>query len=166
MRRLLTAAALCLCAAAAPASAADGTVTVERAWARPTTTQAKAGAAFVTLSNPGTADRRLVGAESPVSERAELHTHVMDGGVARMRPVESIALPAGGTVRLAPGGDHIMLMGLKRPLRVGERFAVTLRLDGGQAVEAEVEVLAPGTEPRADGGAGHHAGHHDGHGGH
>ena len=146
--------------AASPAVAADGALTVTQAWARPTTSTAKAGAVFVSIANSGAATA-LVGAETPAAERTELHTHVMEGEVARMRPVESIPVPAGGAVALAPGGDHLMLFGLKKGLAVGDKVPLTLRFQDGATVPAEAEVLAPGKEPRPDAGkagSGHH--HH------
>ncbi|HYC02006.1 MAG TPA: copper chaperone PCu(A)C [Azospirillaceae bacterium] len=145
--------------AAGPAPAADGGLTVTQAWARPTTSTAKAGAVFVTLTNKGAATV-LVGAETPAAERVELHTHVMEGAVARMRPVESIPVPAGGTATLAPGGDHLMLFGLRKGLAVGDRLPVTLRFQGGASVRTEAEVLAPGKEPGTGAAKGVGGGHH------
>lgn len=131
------AAALAAALASAPAGAAD--VHVEEAWARASAGEARNGAAYVTLLNRG-ADTALISAESPAAERAELHMHITDGGAARMRRAGSVPLPAGARVTLAPGGVHIMLMGLRAPLREGASFSMTLRFDDGDSRETEVAV--------------------------
>lgn len=126
---------------AALASGAVGAadVHVEEAWARASAGAARNGAAYVTLVNRG-ADAALIGVESPAAERAELHMHIMDGDMARMRPAGSVPLPEGARVTLAPGGLHIMLMGLRAPLREGSSFAMTLRFDDGDSRDIEVAV--------------------------
>ena len=70
----------------------------------------------------------------------------MDGDVMRMREVGTIDVPAGGTVELQPGGLHLMLMGLKKPLVAGQAFPLTLRFEKAGAVEVQMKVVAPGTE--------------------
>lgn len=140
------------------ASPAAGPIMAMQAWARPTTSQAKAGGVFITLHNTGADADTLTAAAAPaVAERTELHTHVMDGGVARMRPVEGgIEIPAGQAVALQPGGLHIMLMGLKAPLKPGDRFPLTLTFAKAGTSQVEVEVLPPGKEPaQAATGTGH-----------
>ncbi|QJE72025.1 copper chaperone PCu(A)C [Aerophototrophica crusticola] len=157
MSRLTLAAALAAALLSPAAWGAD--VTATEAWARATTSQARNGGAFLTLSNPGTAPDRLVAAAAPdVAEKVELHTHLMEGGVARMRPVEGgIEVPAGGSVVLKPGGYHVMLMGLKRPLKPGESFPLALTLEKAGTLPVTVQVWAPGQEPAA------HAGHNHAH---
>jgi copper(I)-binding protein len=99
----------------------------------------------------------LAAVASPVAERAELHLTELDGGVMRMRPVGGLALVAGQIVKLAPGGLHIMLIDLKRPLKPGEKIPITFtvqRTDSSRAVfsvQAEVRAAAPA--------AGHHGAH-------
>lgn len=102
-------------------------------------------AAFMTLHNTSDADRALVGAESPVAETVELHTHVAEGGLMQMRRIERIALPAGETTTLAPGGLHIMLIGLKSELAPGQTVELTLIQDDGErlAIQAPVRRLEP-----------------------
>jgi copper(I)-binding protein len=122
-----------------------GTLHIGQPWARPTTSQAQAGGAFLVLDNRGRAADRLISASSPVAEKVELHTHVMDGTVMRMRPVEGgIALPPGQKVELKPGGMHVMLMGLKQQLKEGETFPLTLRFEaaGEIAIDVRVEKLS------------------------
>lgn len=88
-------------------------------------------AAFMQLTNDGSAELALVAVETDVAARAELHTHQLVDGVAQMRQVAQIALPAGQTVSLQPGGLHIMLLDLKAPLKADEQVALTLILSDG-----------------------------------
>jgi len=87
---------------------------------------ARAGAVFVTLRNDGAKDDALLGVESGDAARAELHTHIHRNGKMMMRPVEQIAVPAGGEAKLQPGGDHIMLMGLKAALQADYPYELVL----------------------------------------
>lgn len=123
----------------APLAAAAAEVEVEAAWARASAGPARAGAVYVALVNRGAA-AALVGVETPAAERAELHTHVMDGDVARMRRLEEVALPAGGRVAFAPGGLHVMLSGLAAPLVEGAEFPLTLRFADGDSRTVAVRV--------------------------
>lgn len=97
-------------------------------------------AAFMSLNNPSTSPRALVDATSPFAEIVELHTHLNEGGMMRMRPVERIALPAGETVLLQPGGLHVMLIGLKRPLTPDTAVELTLMFDDGSKVSIQAPV--------------------------
>lgn len=110
------------------------------AWARATPGAARAGAAYLTLSNKGTTARRVVGVESGVADKAELHTHVMDGNIMRMRKVDGIDLAPGARVTMKPGGYHVMLMGLHAPLKEGATFPLTLVLDDGRKIPVSVSV--------------------------
>ena len=87
-----------------------------------------AGGGYLKLQNSGPADR-LVGASAPVSSSVELHSMTMEGDVMRMRQLEAIDVPAGKTVELKPGGLHLMLMGLKAPLKAGDSFVLKLRFE-------------------------------------
>src|SRR3546814_7663300 len=78
---------------------------------------------------------------SPVAEHVEIHEHVMDGNAMRMRPVDGVPLPAGGMAELQPGGYHVMLIGLKHPLKQGEHFPLTLTFEKAGTVTIEVPVL-------------------------
>ena len=143
MRHLATFTVFVLCALAAQAFAGDsrlGDLVVSEPWARATIGQAKAGAAYFTVANNGAAADRLVAVESPAAKRSELHGHTMDGGVMRMRPVEAIELAPGAPVVLQPGGLHVMLMGLKAPLKQGGRFPLTLIFEKSGRLEVEVRV--------------------------
>ena len=105
---------------------------------------AQAGAAFMTLKNASAVNDQLVAASTPVSATAELHNHIKEGDVVRMRQVPSIEVPAGGSVALQPGGLHVMLLGLKQPLREGETFPLTLTFAHAGAVTVEVPVKSAG----------------------
>ena len=115
-------------------------VTVDGAFARATIGAGKTGATYLTIHNPtGEADR-LVGAATSAAKRAELHTHLHENGVMKMRPIEAVEIPAHGMAELKPGGDHLMLMGLKAPLRMGDAFPVTLRFEKAGEISVMVRV--------------------------
>ena len=147
--RFLTAAALL--AAALAAHAHDfklGAITIGHPYARATVPGQPAGGGFLKLKNNG-GDDRLLSASAGVSGTVELHSMGMDGDVMRMRQVDAIALPAGKTVELKPGGLHIMFMGLKAPLKVGDSFPLKLKFEKAGEVTVEVKVEAPGQEATA-----------------
>lgn len=124
MNRPIGIALFLLVSALAPAANAQTQVT--DAWARATVPQQKATGAFVTLQAKTSA--ALVGASSPVAEQVELHEMRMEGSTMRMRPVEHIALPAGQSVTLRPGGLHLMLFGVKLALTEGSDVPLVLRV--------------------------------------
>jgi hypothetical protein len=110
--------------------------------------------------NTGDSDDRLVAASSPVAERVELHTMTMDGDVMRMRELEDgIALPAGEMVELAPGGLHVMFIGLSGPFVAGEEVQVTLTFEGGLSQDLTLPVIERAMEMQGHGGHGAHSGH-------
>lgn len=154
-RRGIAVAALAIAAAlAVPAGAQTvGALTVSGATTR--ATSGKAGGGWLAIRNAGSAPDRLLSARSPVAERVELHTMRMEGDVMRMRQLDAIELPAGQTVELKPGGLHLMLMGLKAPLKAGERVPVTLRFEKAGELAVELDVAAAGAAP-ADGHKRHH----------
>ena len=123
-----------------PAFAGD--ITVENAWARASAGPARAGAAFMTIKNTGDADT-LVSAKADISKKVELHTHIHDNGVMKMRQVENIAVGTGMTM-LQPGGYHVMFMGLNEPLKEGTSFPLTLVFDKAGEISVDVMVKAAG----------------------
>ncbi len=127
--------------AASAVSAQTGQLEVSNAWARATPGKSAIGAAYVTIHSP-TADK-LVAASTPVAKKAELHTMSMSGMVMKMRPVASIDIPAGQAVTLQPGGYHIMLVGLAKPLKTGQTFPLTLTFEkaGSRTVNVAVETI-------------------------
>ncbi|SFI07792.1 copper chaperone PCu(A)C [Albimonas pacifica] len=155
MIRTLSAAALAalvaLPALTAPALAAE--IEVRDAYAR--SSNPKVGGAFMVLVNHGDAPARLVAVRSDAARAVELHTHVMEDGIARMRPVEAIEVPAHGEHRLQRGGDHVMMMGLTAPLAQGDVVAATLVFDDGEELAVEIPV----DNDRQDMGGMDHGGH-------
>ncbi len=132
-------------------------IRVEEAWARATPGAAKVGAAYFTVDNHGaTADRLLGASVAPsVAERSEIHTHLMEGGVMRMRPVQAVEVEPGAELVFQPGGLHIMLIGLKKPLRQGDVFALTLVFEKAGPVTVDVGVRAVGAPGRGGHGPAH-----------
>jgi periplasmic copper chaperone A len=123
---------------------ADG-IMVEQAWARATPGNATMAAAYVTVT-AGAQPDRLVGVSTPVAATADVHQSLSDAGVMKMRPVPALAIPAGATVAFSPGGYHIMLTGLKKPLVAGESFPLTFRFERGQPITVEVRIRPIGRD--------------------
>lgn len=155
MRSLLisvTAAAL-LPAAAHAADQRLGQIEIAAPWSRPALAGMN-GAGFMTVTNKGAKADALVAVQSPIAKKVELHRSDMTGGIMRMQRQERLALPAGGAVKLAPGGDHLMLIGLAKPLKAGDRFPATLVFASG--ARQKVEFTVQGAAPTADAHTHHH----------
>jgi copper(I)-binding protein len=134
-----------LVAGTAPAEEAHlGPITVKHAWSRAMPPVSATGAAYLSVHNAGPATARLVAAESDAAPRVELHTHINDGGVMRMRQVPAIEVPPGETVALKPGGSHVMLMGLVRPLVEGESISLALRFEKAGTLTLRVPIMPSG----------------------
>lgn len=144
---------------AAPFSSAMAQLTVQDPWVRATVASQKATGAFMRLQSPQ--DTKLVAAQSPVAGVVEVHEMALEAGVMKMRAVPSLALPAGRTVALQPGGYHVMLMDLKTPIQEGDTVPLTLVLEGqdGQRQRIEVRAQARGMGAPAK-GPGHAHGAH------
>ncbi|HEU0244367.1 MAG TPA: copper chaperone PCu(A)C [Candidatus Limnocylindrales bacterium] len=130
-------------AGASPTTVAGGPLVTRDAWVR----AAAAGgtsAAYMTITNGRVAPDALVGVSAPdVTDSAGLHETSSDSsGMTGMKPVDSIAIPAGGTVALEPGGYHIMLMDLKQELKVGDRVTLVLSFEQAGVVNVTAEVRA------------------------
>lgn len=123
-----------------------GSIKIDHPWSRATVAGIPNGVAYFVLENQGDADDRLLTASSPVADKVELHTHIRDGEVMRMRQVEDVPVPAGESVALEPGGLHVMLMGLKEPLEHGKKFPLTLEFEqaGSVTVDVLVQLLTGG----------------------
>jgi periplasmic copper chaperone A len=117
-----------------------GDVAIHDAWARGSLGQTKTSAAYMILEVTGERVDRLIAAASPVAETAELHTHVMDSDVARMRPVDAVEIAPGTPTVLEPGGLHIMLTGLGRKLVEGETLPLSLTFESAGQVDLEVPI--------------------------
>ena len=121
------------------APAADA-IRVIDPWARATVSGQKVGGVYMEIISPR--DARLTGVASPVARTAEVHLMTMDGGTMKMRVVEALDLPAGRPVKLAPGGYHVMLFDLKKPLVAGEKVPLTLVIEGAGKRTHKIAVSA------------------------
>jgi hypothetical protein len=152
-RHLLSLAAALAAALTTPVLAADaklGAIQIQQPWARPTPSGAPTGGGYMTLVNTGKAADRLMGGSTPASGRLEVHEMSMSGGVMSMRRLDKgLALAPGASVALKPGGYHLMFIGLAKPLKVGDRFPVTLQFEKAGQVKVEFEVRQPPAAPPA-----------------
>lgn len=136
---------------------------ITEVWTRPTAAGAGTGVGFLRIRNPGAQAERLLGASSERAGKVELHQLVEHNGVVGMRPLsDGLEIPAGGEVRLAPSGTHLMLIDLRTPLTPGERVPLSLRFEhaGTVPVALHVEAAAPeaprAAKPVAGGEHAHH----------
>lgn len=148
MSRVILAALLAACVQSVYAQ-----VTVKEAWVRATVPQQGATAAYMQLTSA--VDARLVDVRSPVAGSIEVHETRLVDNMMRMRRVDAIALPAGKTVELKPGGYHIMLLELARPIKEGEQVPFTLVVEDKNGKRSEVDVKALVRPLTAHGGARH-----------
>lgn len=142
MLRMLSLAGLVVFGLAAMALAQTATIQIDHPWARATTGQT--GAIYMTIKNAGSADDRLVSAATPVAGEVQLHIEINDNGVMKMRPVPAIDVKPKGQTTLKPGGLHVMLIGLKQPLKQGESFPLTLSFEKAGKLEVSVVVEKAG----------------------
>lgn len=153
LRRAAFAAALALLAAG-PAAAHEfksGPIEVVHPWARATPPAAKVGGGYAEIRNDGSEPDRLVSVTAEVAGRVEIHEMGVKDGIMTMRPVEGgVPVPANGTAALAPGGYHLMMLELKRPLKAGESFAGTMTFEKAGTIPVTFDVQAIGST-----GAGH-----------
>lgn len=118
-----------------------GALEIDSPWARATAPTAPAGGGYLTIVNKGTTADRLVTVRSPVAQAAEIHEMKMEGNIMRMRELDKgLEIPAGGTVTLAPNGFHVMLMGLKAPLKQGTKVPLTLVFEKAGSIDVELSV--------------------------
>ncbi|WP_024506905.1 copper chaperone PCu(A)C [Bradyrhizobium sp. ARR65] len=143
-------AALVASVVAAPVRADDvkaGDLVISQAWSRATPNGAKIGGGYLTIENKGSAPDRLVGGSSDVASSVQVHEMSMENGVMKMRPVEKgLAIDPGKTVKLAPGGYHLMMMDLKAPLKQGDKVPVTLEFEKAGKVTVSLEVEGVGAQ--------------------
>jgi periplasmic copper chaperone A len=150
LRALAVGLAAALSSAVSAHEYSNGAITVSHPWARATAPGATTGAGYLKIVNKGATPVRFLGAKTDVATTVEIHTMSMDGGVMRMRPVTGgLVIPAHGEVALKPGANHLMLIGLKRPLVEENLESMTLLFDGGVSMNVEFYVesmSAPGGE--------------------
>jgi copper(I)-binding protein len=126
------------------------TIHVNDAWSRATPPTAEVGAAYFSLAAHGSGMDRLISASAPVAARAEMHTHEVQGSLMRMRKMDAVEVHAQAPVQFAPGGNHIMLMGLKAPLKEGDRFPLTLIFEKAGQIVVDVHVKGVGAMTSSD----------------
>ena len=121
---------------------------IEKPWARATAPGAKVAGGYMLIRNQGAADR-LVAASSSAAGKVEMHVHINDNGVMKMREVPGYDVPAKGTFELKPGGAHLMFVDLKRPFKEGEKVPVKLKFEKAGEIGAEFHVgrLGESTAP-------------------
>jgi copper(I)-binding protein len=131
-------------AVATSAAAATTSLQIKGGWSRPAPAGGT-GAGYFTVINAGSKPETLTHVESPLAQKVEMHSMTMDGTVMKMGPVTSIVVPAGGQVSFAPGGYHLMMIGLKKPLAVGDKAPLTLTFASGakMATTLSVGVMPP-----------------------
>jgi copper(I)-binding protein len=143
--------------ALAPARADDvkaGDLVISQAWARATPNGAKIGGGYLTIENKGSAPDRLIGGSADVAGTIQVHEMSMDGGVMKMRPMEKgLTIDPGKTVKLAPGGYHLMMMDLKSQLKQGDKVPVTLEFEKAGKVTVSLDVAGVGAQGPAGAGA-------------
>ena len=151
--------AAALAALAAPVRAEDvkaGDLVISQAWSRQTPTGAKVAGAYLTVENKGSAADKLIGGSGDVAGRVEIHEMAMDGGVMKMRPLDDgLVIEPGKTVKLAPGGYHMMLMDLKTQFKQGDKVPVTLQFEKAGKVNVSLDVQGVGAQAPD----GNHSGH-------
>ena len=143
--------------ALAPARADEvkaGDLVISQAWTRATPNGAKIGGGYLTIENKGSTPDRLIGGSADVAGSVQVHEMSMDGGVMKMRPLEKgLAIDPGKTVKLAPGGYHLMIMDLKSQLKQGDKVPVTLEFEKAGKVTLSLDVMGVGAQGPAGGAA-------------
>ena len=159
MRRCALLIVIAAAAAAAPSLGADYTVRglkISQPWARPAA-QGLNGAAYFNVTNTNAVADVLLGVETPAAKRAVIHHAETVGGVSSMRPVSAgLTIPPGATARLAPGGDHVMLVGLNRALVQGGQAPATLVFQRAGRISVQLSVQTDAASPPASAGDHHH----------
>jgi copper(I)-binding protein len=142
---------LALLSMASPAWAHDyklGALEIGHPWSRATPPSAPTGAGYLSVKNTGTTPDRLLSVSSPAAGAVQVHDMKMDGSVMRMRELDGpLEIKPGETVTLAPGGMHLMMMGLKEPLTQGERVPLTLVFEKAGKIDVDLAVEAMGAMP-------------------
>ncbi|MGO8920647.1 MAG: copper chaperone PCu(A)C [Stellaceae bacterium] len=150
MRLVALLSAFCLALVVPAQAQSTSGIEISHPWARATASAAANGAVYLKIVNHGSSDDTLTAAATPAAAKAELHTSLNDNGVMKMRPLAEVPLKAGGSAEFKPGGMHIMLLGLKQPLKAGDSFPLTLTFKQAGAVETTVMVEKPGAAGTGD----------------
>ncbi|HEX6638551.1 MAG TPA: TonB-dependent receptor [Steroidobacteraceae bacterium] len=140
MKRLLFVAALFMGAAVSAHDYTAGKILIAHPWSRPTAPGMPMGVAYLSLENRGTTEDALTGASTPAAARVELHQTTFSEGIARMRPLAQVVLPPGRTVKIEPGGVHMMLVDLKHPLEAGTQVPLVLEFRDAGRIEVMLHI--------------------------
>jgi periplasmic copper chaperone A len=124
----------------APTVFANSSITFDRAYARATPPKAPTSAVFAEIYNRGTQDKVLVSATTNVASKVELHDVIINGDIMKMRQVHQMIIPAGRKLELQPGSLHIMLLGLKGPLKEGDTITMTAHFADGEILVFDAPV--------------------------
>ena len=155
--RILTCAAFAASLFTATARAEDvkaGDLVISQAWSRATPNGAKIAGGYLTIENKGAAPDRLIGGAGDVAGRIEVHEMSMNNGVMTMRPLDKgLTIEPGKTVKLAPGGYHLMMLDLKSPLKQGDKVPVTLEFEKAGKVKLSLDVEGVGAQTPAGAGS-------------
>ena len=133
-------------------------IRIETPYVRLAPPNAQATGAFMLVRNSGNTERKLLKAESPVAATVELHNHINENGVMKMRQVPHIAIPAHGQTELKPGSYHVMLIDMKAPLKENDSVPLTLTFDDGSTQRIDAPVRKPHTSAPSAHGKGHAGG--------
>jgi periplasmic copper chaperone A len=132
--------AILVLAAALPQWAAAADILVTQAWARPTPPTAQVAAVYFSVKNSGAKEDKLLAVSSSVAASVEIHETQTVKGMMQMRQVASVSCPAGATLKIEPGGLHVMLLGLKQPLLDGSKMDLTLRFRDAGVLSIQVPI--------------------------
>jgi hypothetical protein len=149
MRITIIAATIVACLFSAHAHAADykiGSLDIIGPWSRATPKGAPTAGGYMTIKNDGSTPDRLVGGSVEVAKDFQLHSMVMENGIAKMRELKAVDIAPGQTVAFKPGSSHIMFVGLKQPLHEGEHVKGTLRFEHAGTVQIEYDVEGIGAQ--------------------
>jgi copper(I)-binding protein len=122
-----------------------GDLVITQAWSRATPGGAKVGGGYLTIENRGSVPDRLIGGSADVAAKVQVHEMTMNNGVMTMRPLEAgVVIEPGKTIKLAPGGYHLMLLDLKSPLKQGEKLAITLEFEKAGKISVVLDIQGIG----------------------
>jgi copper(I)-binding protein len=128
-----------------------GDLVITQAWSRATPGGAKVGGGYLTIENKGSTPDRLIGGSADIADKIQMHEMAMNGSVMTMRLLDKgLSIDPGKIVKLAPGGYHLMLLDLKRPLKQGDKVPVTLEFEKAGKVKLSLDVLGVGAHGPAD----------------
>ncbi|HXZ01290.1 MAG TPA: copper chaperone PCu(A)C [Stellaceae bacterium] len=142
--------ALCLALIASAQAQSNSGIEISHPWARATAGTASPGVVYLKIVNHGAGDDSLTAASTPAAAKVELHATRNDNGVMKMRPLAEVPIQAGGSAEFKPGGMHIMLLGLRQPLKAGDSFPLTLTFNKAGAVETTVTIEKAGSMEMGD----------------